>query len=48
MCCADLGSGSADGSEMYSEKCARSDRSVQLELVEALVSSSPPAGRQHG
>lgn len=46
--CSDPGSGSADGSEMYSEKCASADGCVCLELVEALVSSSPPAGRQHG
>jgi len=35
--CADLGSGSADGSVLYSEKFASPDRSVELEMVEAAV-----------
>lgn len=45
---ADLGSGSADGSELYSEKCASPHRSGPLELVEAAVQSAPPSGCQHG
>lgn len=45
---ADLGSGSTDGSELYSEKCASPHRSGPLELVEAAVQSAPPSGCQHG